>query len=97
MGQGDWCWCNKCQGLFYGGNDTRGKCPADNNEHSRAGSHNYTLEANNPSAKGQDDWRWCNKCQGLFYGGNDTRGKCPADNNEHSRAGSYNYTLQIMG
>lgn len=44
MGQDDWRWCHKCQGLFYGGKDTRGICPADSNEHSREGSNNYTLQ-----------------------------------------------------
>ena len=44
MGQSDWRWCNKCAGLFYGGNDTRGRCPTDGNEHSRQGSADYTLQ-----------------------------------------------------
>lgn len=40
MSQDDSRWCRKCGGLFYGGHDT----PADSKEHSREGSHNYTLQ-----------------------------------------------------
>jgi hypothetical protein len=44
MSQDDWRWCNKCQGLFYSDNPTRSIFPTDGKEHSRAGSHNYTLQ-----------------------------------------------------
>jgi Zn finger protein HypA/HybF involved in hydrogenase expression len=30
----NWCWCNKCEGLFFTGNPTSGTCPA-------GGGHNY--------------------------------------------------------
>jgi hypothetical protein len=26
--QGDWRWCSKCQGLFYGGGVATSRCPA---------------------------------------------------------------------
>ena len=85
-----WKWCNKCQGLFFGGNLTPGVCPAGGG-HSQQGSDNYELIADDPSAIGQDDWRWCNKCQGLFFVGNPA-GPCPAGE-VHDLTGSNKYTI----
>jgi hypothetical protein len=73
--QEDWRWCNKCQGLFFGGN-AGSKCPADSKAHTKIGSGNYVLVGDSPNASGQQDWRWCNKCPGLFFGGN-AGSKCP--------------------
>ena len=43
----NWRWCNKCEGLFYGGHDTKGICPAPavggTREHNLEGSPNYRL------------------------------------------------------
>jgi hypothetical protein len=43
----NWRWCNKCEGLFYGGHETKGVCPAPakagSREHSLEGSPNYRL------------------------------------------------------
>jgi Matrixin/Putative peptidoglycan binding domain len=88
--QADWRWCNKCQGLFFGGNPGS-KCPGGG-AHSKTGSGNYILAHNIGTMSGwQADWRWCNKCQGLFFGGNPGP-KCPAGG-AHSKAGSGNYSL----
>ncbi|MBM3946462.1 MAG: hypothetical protein FJ315_03555 [SAR202 cluster bacterium] len=38
--QGDWRWCNKCQGLFFAGNPSQGVCKAGGT-HSRSGSADY--------------------------------------------------------
>jgi hypothetical protein len=42
-GQLNWRWCNKCQGLFFAGNPSKGVCPKDGKEHSSDGSGNYNL------------------------------------------------------
>jgi hypothetical protein len=39
--QSNWRWCNKCQGLFFGGNPNP-KCPAGG-AHNKTGSGNYSL------------------------------------------------------
>ncbi len=39
--QSDWRWCNKCQGLFFGGNPNP-VCPAGGG-HVKVGSGNYSL------------------------------------------------------
>jgi hypothetical protein len=88
--QSDWRWCNKCQGLFFGGNPGP-KCPAGG-AHDKAGSSNYLLRHNLPALDGlQNNWRWCNKCLGLFFGGN-AGSKCPAGG-AHDKTGSGNYSL----
>ena len=88
--QSDWRWCNKCQGLFFGG-DPNPKCPAGGG-HVKVGSGNYSLGHNLPAIAGwQSNWRWCNKCQGLFFGGNPNP-KCPAGGG-HVKVGSGNYSL----
>ncbi|MBL8041002.1 MAG: matrilysin family metalloendoprotease [Chthonomonas sp.] len=88
--QSNWRWCNKCQGLFFGGNPNP-KCPAGG-EHDKTGSGNYSLLHNSSAAAGQQsNWRWCNKCQGLFFGGNPNP-KCPAGG-DHVKIGSGNYSL----
>lgn len=88
-GQPDWRWCNKCQGMFFGGNPGS-KCPAGG-AHVKTGSGNYSMGNNAPAAHGQADWRWCNKCQGMFFGGN-PGSKCPAGG-AHSKTGSGNYRV----
>lgn len=88
--QRNWRWCNKCQGLWFGGN-TGSKCPASG-AHSKTGSGNYSLVHNATNVPGQANWRWCNKCQGLWFAGNATNGVCPAGG-AHTKVGSGNYTL----
>lgn len=87
--QSNWRWCNKCQGLFFGGNPGS-KCPAGG-AHSKTGSGNYRSVQNTPGAHGQANWRWCKKCQGMFFGGN-PGSKCPAGG-AHIKTGSGNYVL----
>lgn len=89
--QRNWRWCNKCQGLWFAGNATQGKCPAGG-AHTKTGSGNYSLVHAATIAPGQSNWRWCKKCQGLWFAGNTTAGKCPAGGT-HSKVGSGNYTL----
>jgi hypothetical protein len=81
VGQADWKWCRRCQGLFYADNGVDKKhCPGSRH-HDPQGSGDYTLNFR-PSrgalrAAGQSGWRWCLQCQGLFFadGG---KGVCPA-------------------
>jgi hypothetical protein len=43
--QGDWRWCNKCQGLFYGGNVAASRCPTGGTHApaAQSGSFDYRL------------------------------------------------------
>jgi hypothetical protein len=47
-GQSGWFFCNRCAGLFYGGNNTAGVCPAGPGGHSisLSGSDFYALDVN---------------------------------------------------
>jgi hypothetical protein len=96
MFQENWKWCNQCQGLFFGGNNTLGSCPATNGHHNDTGSGNYTLSLAT-SGGGQSDWKWCNQCEGLFFAGNNTLGVCPATNGQHNDTNSGDYTLATSG
>ena len=89
VGQDNWRWCNKCQGLFFGGNPGS-KCPAGG-AHSKTGSGNYDIVHNWAAAPGQGNWRWCHKCQGMFFAGN-PGSHCPAGG-AHDQTGSGNYKL----
>jgi Peptidase family M23 len=91
--QDEWRWCQKCQGLFFGGTPglgtAGGKCPAGG-AHAAIQSGNYILVVDS-AAPGQPDWRWCNRCQGLWFAGHPVS-KCPAGGS-HSQTGSGNYTI----
>ena len=79
--QADWRYCNKCQGLFFGGGLANSRCPAGGTHAApqQSGSGNYSLWHNVVAAPHvQSDWRWCNKCQGLFYGLSVAASRCPA-------------------
>jgi hypothetical protein len=91
--QDNWRWCNKCQGLAFGGSASPGTCPAGGS-HDHAGSGNYDLIQNTSHSipETQDNWRWCNRCQGLSFGGSASQGTCPAGGT-HNHKGSGNYVL----
>jgi hypothetical protein len=96
--QSDWRWCNKCQGLFFGGDVAASRCPTGGTHAAPAqsGSYNYSLPHDARDDPGrQRDWRWCNKCQGLFFGGDVAASRCPAGGTHAAPAqsGSYNYSL----
>jgi hypothetical protein len=89
--QSDWRWCNKCKGLFFGGN-SGSHCPAGG-PHDKAGSGNYSLcHGIEEDSHSQAGWRWCGKCQGLFFGGN-PGSRCPV-NGAHDPTGSGSYFLR---
>jgi hypothetical protein len=92
--QGNWRWCDKCQGLWYAGNPSGGHCPAGGS-HSHTGSSDYWLDTSTVfEYPQQDNWRWCDKCEGLWYAGNPSAGHCPAGGS-HSHTGSGNYLLYM--
>jgi hypothetical protein len=76
--QGNWCYCKKCEGLFFVGNNP-GVCPAGD-AHDDSLSGGYLLSQSSP---GQSGWSFCQQCQGLFYTGNNL-GVCPV----HTTAGA---------
>jgi hypothetical protein len=90
VGQDNWRWCHKCQGLFFAG-FPGSHCPAGG-AHDSSSSSNYLLPFNNAKYPGQQNWRYCHKCQGLFFNGRATKGKCPAGG-AHDGAGSFDYSL----
>jgi hypothetical protein len=80
MGQPDWHYCGKCNGLCYAPNMVpTGSCPA-------GGSHdpmgwNFVLPNNMQgatSSTGQGDWRYCAHCKGLFFDAYVHKGACPS-------------------
>jgi hypothetical protein len=91
--QSNWRWCQRCQGLFYAGNNSLGRCPAAD-EHSLTGSGDYTLGSASAGPGGQPNWRHCERCQGLFFTGNNSLGRCPAGET-HVPGGSGNYGLSV--
>src|SRR5665647_468236 len=79
--QDGWSWCKKCNGLWYSGFNTTGKCPAGGG-HIKTESFNYTMFYNScGECSGQSDWKYCKNCLGMWYGGWAAQGKmgvCPA-------------------
>jgi hypothetical protein len=80
MGQPDWHYCGKCNGLCYAPNYfPTGSCPA-------GGTHapiGWTFVLPNDvqgatSSTGQKDWRYCGHCKGLFFDGYVHKGACPS-------------------
>ena len=70
--QGDWRYCNKCQAMFYQGeqgsqyDQRRGVCAAGGS-HEPAGYY-FSLPHDIPeTSTAQTNWRYCNKCQAMFY------------------------------
>jgi hypothetical protein len=100
--QGNWRWCNKCQGLFFGGDVAGSRCPTGGTHappaESRSGNYSLPHEAADDPSR-QSDWRWCNKCQGLFFGGDVGGSHCPAGGThaEPEASGSGNYSLPHVG
>ena len=95
MGQDNWRWCHKCQGLYFAGNPGS-HCPAGG-AHDQTGSGNYDLVLNWLAAPGQNNWRWCHKCQGLYFAGN-PGSHCPAGGaHDHTGSGDYKLIFTAWG
>ena len=97
--QTGWRWCYKCQGLFFSGNPSQGKCPTggphDASQSGPTQSARYAPLVGNGIPGAQDGWRWCQKCQGLFFSLNPSLGVCPADYSEHDGRASGHYVVQF--
>jgi hypothetical protein len=92
--QQQWRWCYKCQGFFYGPQQSQSHCPAGG-AHSVSSSYNYAVWHDiYPEPEYQGNWNWCNKCRGLFYHEAKYGGVCP-DGGAHSGTGSYDYFIPI--
>jgi hypothetical protein len=89
-------WCNRCQGLWLGTNQSESACP-EGGTHSSSGSGNYSLVRNATPAPAnhQAGWRWCSRCQGLWFGPNQSGSTCP-EGGQHSSTGSGDYHLPTM-
>ena len=110
-GQQNWRWCERCDGLWFAGNNSAGFCPRDRVDesgnasgHVSSGRGDYVLPLGNQGAcKGQGDWRWCRKCQGLWFAGNlhadgsPNLGVCPIDSGGHTSEKSGDYHIPIWG
>ena len=96
--QSDWRWCDKCQGLFFGGGLGDSDCPAGGThaDPAQSGSGDYSLPHNAPASPSrQSEWRWCDRCQGLFYGPAVADSLCPTGGTHAppAQSGSGNYGL----
>jgi hypothetical protein len=91
-GQPGWRWCSRCQGMFFSGNNTSGRCPANTAGHDPSGSGGYSIDLEQSDASGQHNWRWCRKCQGLFFNGHASGGRCPTGQ-AHDPGASGDYIL----
>jgi len=82
-----WRWCERCSGLWFAGNASRGRCPAGasyDGGHYSTGSANYVLKFASEGGSGQSLWKCCAKCQGLWYGGTSSFGSCSGNGGRHS-------------
>jgi hypothetical protein len=79
--QRDWRWCDRCQGLYFGGGWADSRCPAGGThrpaDESHSGDYSLPMDAI-VAVDRQGGWRWCNQCQGLFYGPAVANSHCPA-------------------
>jgi len=98
--QPNWRWCKNCQSLWYAGNGISATCARFplGQQHSDAGSGNYSLEFRPSGGDGQENWRWCIKCNGLWFSGNGDLGVCTVRPDQgHTSVNSANYVLQSDG
>lgn len=94
LAQEGWRWCNKCQGMFFGGGGNLGICPAGLTHNLTGSGHYYQrVEGNIPNVQ-QGGWRWCARCMGFFYGAGPTLGSCPAGGT-HTTTGSGSYAAVV--
>jgi hypothetical protein len=92
--QTGWSWCSKCQGMFYGPQQSNSVCPA-HGHHDGSGSYKYVLlYGGDWGDQFQEDWAYCEKCKVLFYGYNQPSSVCPAGG-QHSDSDSYNYSILV--
>ena len=102
--QDEWRCCDRCMGLFFGGNAEQGACPAGG-KHDGHSSSSFIMHydpggleyTDAEGAAGiQIGWRRCLKCEGLFAAGwaePVAAGKCPAGG-EHDGDLDHAYVMQ---
>ncbi len=92
--QNNWRLCINCKIIFFGGNSTKGKCPAGD-AHLMLSNVKFQLKFfGQKSSLFQDNWRWCRKCEVLFFHGNQFDGVCPAGG-PHDSSNSGNYQILL--
>lgn len=95
--QGQWRWCSRCQGLFYGPQQSTSICPGAPHHTIGAGSFNYSLTHDSPPITNslQSGWYWCSNCKGSYYGGiAPNNGRCPISPGAlHVAGASYHYLM----
>jgi hypothetical protein len=89
IGQNNWKWCSKCQGLHYSG----GAICSAGGIHDHSDSFNYKLVMDDPGFPGQHSWHWCSKCQQLVNG-NGASAPCSAGG-MHDLTHSADYALSL--
>lgn len=94
--QDNWAWCRKCEGMFFNGHATRGRCPAGQ-QHDASGSGNYRMffgTGQQPNLTIEGGWRWCRRCEGMFFRSVGVFGVCPAGGrHDSSESGVYEFLL----
>jgi hypothetical protein len=103
--QYDWCWCNQCQGLFWGSGQASSHCPGNvdtpyvsSGPHSFGSGTSYLLLYGPywSQASLQGGWHWCTVCQGLFHPDSGvTGGVCPVNFSNPHKGGGTNYILFV--
>jgi hypothetical protein len=90
--QAGWSWCDYCQAIYYGPNQSKSRCPLNGTHDGyQTASLPYLISYGGADA-GQPNWRWCGKCQGLFYQPEEANSCCPAGGT-HTAGSSSNYEV----
>jgi hypothetical protein len=95
--QDKWRWCHKCEGLFFHGNKSDGRCPAGG-LHSGSFSEDYQIQFAATASKkvvvggSLAEILWCFKCEGMYVNFGANFGSCPGVG-EHTRFSSGSYFI----
>jgi hypothetical protein len=94
--QDKWRWCRRCEGLFFHGNSSDGRCPATGLGHDFTESGPYQIQFAKTKkvavGVGLGEIVWCAKCEGMWVNFDSNFGTCPGVG-EHSKQGSGNYLI----
>jgi hypothetical protein len=95
--QDKWRWCRRCEGLFFHGNSSDGRCPAVGLGHDFIGSGSYQIQFAKTKQVaiggfGFGEIVWCAKCEGMWVNFGSNFGTC-SDGAEHSKQGSGSYLI----
>jgi hypothetical protein len=95
LGQGNWRWCHKCQGIVYSASPLPAKCSFDGGAHDLTEGFEYLQMSRIAGFPGQDNWRWCTNCNLLVYAGINP-GACTGAGGQHIWAGNTNFTVPFQ-